>query len=110
MSYKTVEDLIRRVAEGASNREIARALDKSDSWVSLYLKAYREACPQLHAAWDEEAVTDEVAMAVAGLPMDRQPAVLQRILALPNREGKFSRGMARKIVYAEKRANRGGVP
>jgi ParB/RepB/Spo0J family partition protein len=64
-SYELVETAERLKGRGKNNADIARALNRSDTWVSRMLKARLSATPKLLATWRRGEVSDEQFKALA---------------------------------------------
>ncbi len=74
-SYEIAAKLTGLHVAGATGAQLARLIGKSASYVSRKLSTWRNAGPDLHAAWKEGMAEDGV-ITLSGLPVEEQVKVL----------------------------------
>jgi hypothetical protein len=76
--------------------DIGKAIDRSESWVSRMLKAYRLASPKLLKAWSSAKVTDEQFKDLADInPHDKQEEALEEHLGIKSKGTREAKAEAR---------------
>lgn len=102
-SYEEVEVAISLHLRKMDQTEIAKALDRSESWVSRMLRAYKLSSPLLLEAWKKGKVTDEVYKDLADIqPHEKQETALGKALGLREQGGREAKAEARNTVKEAK--------
>lgn len=102
-SFDLAQEISRLKLMGDSQKTIAEALHKSDSWVSRKLTTYEKAGEVLRAVWKKGVLPDDTVEDLAVLDVDEQAAAVERVLK-ERTNGRAGKGAARKKV--KKRASR----
>lgn len=79
-SYELSESAEKLREAGLKLVDIARAVGKSESWVSRVLEARKHASPKLMTAWKKNEITDEQFKDLAKAKEAAQPAAVQSIV------------------------------
>lgn len=97
---------------GLNQKEIAKSLNKSETWVSRIMSAYASAIPALRTAWRRGDIPDVDAKQLASMPAEQQERLLAEYVATRKSGGRAARGEAKKKLDAapRPRVTRKGEP
>lgn len=103
-SYELVETAERLKGRGKNNSDIARALNRSDSWVSRMLKARLNATPKVLALWRRGEMSDEQFKALAAEKDEarQDEAAVEVVAARQSGDKSEARMKAREVQAANK--------
>ncbi|HEY4266707.1 MAG TPA: ParB N-terminal domain-containing protein [Galbitalea sp.] len=95
-SFELSEAAERLKNRGKNGEEIARAINKSASWVSRMLKARASADPKILAAWKAGKLTDEVFKDLSDVATAKQSDALDDYLGVKKSDRGGARAMAKE--------------
>jgi ParB-like chromosome segregation protein Spo0J len=103
------EALERLKASGLTQKEVAKKLGKSETWVSRIGGAYHKAVPELREAWRMGKVPDESAKGLAEVPREHQAEAVKEFLDTRGDGKREDKAKARAKVAKETEKELGDV-
>lgn len=80
-SYELAKEMAQLVKAGVKQKDIAKRLSKSQTWVSRQLKAWKLAAPGVKAAWKSGRLPDDDIQSIIALPEADQEVTVLKVMA-----------------------------
>lgn len=109
-SYEVAKELHALKEAGLSQTDIAKKLNKSQSWVSRHLGAYLKAAPDVHKAWKMGKLPDDDIQTLAKLPVTEQVKRLDKMMEHRAVADTAKPGKRRAAKAAARAAAKGTTP
>lgn len=107
-SYEIAKEIDGIIKLGDAQKDVAKSLGKSETWVSRIMKAWKSATPAVKKAWEAQKLPDDDVQSIIKLKPDEQDAMLKKVLKAREAGGKSNGKASRKARGKARAAAKGG--